>query len=51
MEWIGNWYLKYRTEPEFMALARDAEIGEQSCRIDHLVNGACLLLDAQRVTH
>jgi extracellular factor (EF) 3-hydroxypalmitic acid methyl ester biosynthesis protein len=48
MEWIGNWYLTYRTEAEFMAIAHSAGIDEQHFRITSLVDGACLLLDARR---
>ncbi len=48
MEWIGNWYLTYRTQAEFMEIAHSAGIGEQHCRITQLADGACLLLSTRR---
>jgi hypothetical protein len=48
MEWIGNWYLNYRTASEFKVLAKAAEIDEKHCRISGVAEEACLLLMAQR---
>lgn len=48
MEWIGNWYLNYRTASEFRSLAQAAEIDERLCHINGVADTACLLLMVQR---
>jgi len=46
MEWIGNWYLKYRTAEELERLAARAGISRQQCRIGCERTGVDLFLVA-----
>lgn len=48
MEWIGNWYLLYRTPSQLAALAEQAGLPSEACQItaEHL--GIDLFLDARR---
>ena len=48
MEWIGNWYLNYRTSDELHALAVRADIPEACFRIETDPTGVNLLLRADR---
>lgn len=48
MEWIGNWYLIYRTREQFAQLAERAGIPTDAFRIEAEPQGVDLLLRAER---
>lgn len=48
MEWIGNWYLIYRTHEEFSRLAAEAGIPPDAFRIEADPTGIDLLLVAEK---
>jgi len=48
MEWIGNWYLIYRTQEEMIALASAAEISPANCHVTAERLGIDLFLCATR---
>ena len=48
MEWIGAWYLIYRTEEQLAALAGAAGIPREACTIESDPTGVDLLLRATR---
>ena len=48
MEWIGNWYLVYRDEPEMFALADAAGIPRDSLSIGFEPAAAALYIDARK---
>jgi SAM-dependent methyltransferase len=48
MEWIGNWYLKYRTAAELMDLAEQAGIPRGSASVMAERTGVNLMLHARR---
>lgn len=47
MEWIGNWYLSYRTAGQLAGLAAAAEIPAERCSIASEASGVDLFLVAQ----
>lgn len=49
MEWLGNWYLIYRTVDEFAAIAAAAGISTNACRIGADRTGCDLFLVARKV--
>lgn len=49
MEWVGNWYLNYRTADELLAIARQAELPE-SVEVDREPLGVNLFLKADKLS-
>lgn len=48
MEWVGNWYLIYRTREELADLVSAADIPDEAWRISAEPTGANLLLTAEK---